>query len=209
MKPFESIRQDIEDLRELILSLDDEIWNRIDHRDKGALTEFLPRKTLINEKIKAFQNAGNDLLDYLAELPAVQLPEALVPSEPEEETTAPLARSFAFTKPTAFIINGERIGPAKSWRVLWQKFLEEFHKRHPGEFKDHLLIAPCIAGIAENGEGFQDPFECGGRWFECGLSANSIRDRIKSILLHSKMDTGIMKVILRGNPDLAGTIFER
>jgi hypothetical protein len=208
MKPLESIRQDIEDIRELILSLDDEIWSRIDHRDNDALTEFLARKTQINEKIKGFQNAGNDLLDSLAELPFVQLPSPVAPSLPEKETIAPLDRSFAFTKPTAFLIDGNRIEPARSWRVLWQKFLEDFHQRNPGSFEEHLVCQPCIAGTAASGDKFQDPFECGGRWFECGLSANAIRDRIKRILLFSGIETNRMKIALRGNPDLEGTIFD-
>ena len=53
MKPLESIRQDIEDIRELILSLDDEVWSRIDHRDNEALAEFTARKTRINDRIKS------------------------------------------------------------------------------------------------------------------------------------------------------------
>jgi hypothetical protein len=208
MKPLENIRQDIEDLRELILSLDDEIWSRIDHRDNDALAEFTARKTRINDRIKAFQTAGNQLLDCLAELPVIQLPEVASPTQAENETVAPLDRSIAFTKPTAFQFDGVRIGPAKSWRVLWQKFLDLFHREHPESFKQHLLLSPCIAGVAMSGEKFQDPFECGGIWFECGLSANAIRDRIKKILLYSKIDTSRMKIILRGNPDLEGTMFE-
>lgn len=208
MKPLENIRQDIEDLRELILSLDDEIWSRIDHRDDAALTEFTSRKVRINDRIRAFQTAGNELLSCLAELPVIQLPGAVSQLPPENETVAPLDRSFAFTKPTAFLFDGVRIGPAKSWRVVWQKFLELFVKDHPGPFREHLLQNPCIAGVAAAGDKFQDPFECNGIWFECGLSANAIRDRIKKILLYSKIDTHRMKIILRGNPDLEGTMFE-
>jgi len=208
MKPLESIRQDIEDLRELILSLDDEIWGSIDHRNNEALAEYTARKARINDRIKAFQTTGNELLDCLAELPVIQLPEAASPRQPENETVAPLDRSFAFTKPTAFLFDGDRHGPANSWRVLWQKFLDLFHENHPERFKEHLIENPCVAGVAESGEKFQDSYECGGIWFECGLSANAIRDRIKKILLHSKIDTGRMKIILRGNPDLEGTIFD-
>jgi hypothetical protein len=208
MKPLESIRQDIEDLRELILSLDDEIWNSIDHRDNEAWAEYTSRKTRINDRIKAFQSAGNELLDCLAELPLVQLPEAVTQTPPEKETVAPLDRSFAFTKPTAFLFDGRRVGPTMSWRILWQKFLDLLHREHPVIFRTYLVDHPCIAGVGNSAEKFQDPYECGGIWFECGLSANAIRDRIKKILLFSKIDTGRMKIILRGNPDLEGTIFQ-
>ncbi len=62
MKPIENISQEIEDLREQLLSLDEEIWGSVEHRDTNALRTFLPLKEKINERIKAFQNAANELL---------------------------------------------------------------------------------------------------------------------------------------------------
>ncbi len=208
MKPLENISQEIEDLREQLLSLDEEIWGSVEHRDTKALRVFLPFKEKINERIKTFQQAANDLLETIAELPKIQLPSELPNTVPVEETVAPLHRNFVSTKPTAFQFDGERIGPTNSWRSLWQTFLTKFLEKHPDDFKLHLVLTPCIAGVRDAGDDLQDPFLCSGKWFECGLSANAIRDRIKRILIHAKMDTGRVKVFLRGNPDIDGTIFD-
>lgn len=208
MKPLENICQEIEDLREQLLSLDEEIWGSVEHRDTKAVHAYLPLKEKINERIKIFQQAANDLLETIGELPKLQLPSELLHTQPVQETVAPLHRNFVFTKPTAFLIDGERTGPANSWRSLWQTFLTTFLEKHPEEFNLHLVQNPCIPGVRDTGNELQDPFLCSGKWFECGLSANAIRDRIERILIHSKMNVGRVKIILRGNPDLKGTIFD-
>jgi hypothetical protein len=207
MKPLESIRQDIEDLRELILSLDDEIWSRIDHRDNEALVGFLPLKTRINDRIQTFQQAAEELLDVIAEVPAIQLPEkvAIEAIDEANETMASLSRPFTELKPTAFLWNGSRIGPTLHWKTLWQRFLQEFHRSYPGKFEEHLVKNPCIARIKDTPEEMTAPFSCGGRWFECNLSAEDIRFNIRRILAHSHIDMDYMKVILRGKPDTDDT----
>jgi hypothetical protein len=210
MKPLETIRQDIEDLRELILSLDDEIWDRVDHRDDSSLASFLSVKQRINQKIKDFQRAAGELLDVLAELPSSQLPESVVlpPSIKEKETIASLSRPFTGLKPTALLWDGERLEPAKSWKALWQRFIQEFHTREPKEFEAHLVQSPCIAQVGDSDQGFFTPYSCGGRWFECNLSAENIRQKMRTILAHARIDFDHVKVMLRGNPDTQGTIFE-
>lgn len=208
MKPLENISQEIEDLREQLLSLDEEIWGSVEHRDTKALHAYLPLKEKINERIKTFQNAANDLLETIAELPKLQLPSELPETKAVQETVAPLHRNFVFTKPTAFLIDGERIGPTNSWRSLWQTFLTTFLEKYPEEFNQHLVQSPCIAGVRDTGDDLQDPFLCSSKWFECGLSANAICARIMRILIHAKMDTGRVKIVLHGKPDLKGTIFD-
>jgi hypothetical protein len=209
MNTTERIRQEIEDLREQILSLDEEIWINVQHRDAEALKDFIPRKEKINERLLMFQKAAADLLASMEDLPdlQIQVPEALemIPSE----TVAPLERKFAFHKPSALQIDGEKIGPTKSWRKLWQTFLDEFQKRFPQEFKRVLVDQPCIAGLGSDPAGQLDPYQCAGMWFECNLSAESIRDRIRRILINSRIDLGRVKVWLRGAPDLEGTIFDQ
>jgi|GEM_PF-4530515 len=208
MKPLENISQEIEDLREQLLSLDEEIWSSVEHRDTKALHAYLPLKEKINARIKVFQNATNDLLETIAELPRLQLPSELPDTNSVQETIAPLHRNFVFTKPLAFLIDGERIGPTNSWRSLWQTFLTTFLNKHAEEFNQHLVQNPCIAGVRDAGDDLQDPFLCSGKWFECGLSANAICARIMRIFIHAKMDAGRVKIVLRGNPDIKGTIFD-
>jgi hypothetical protein len=200
MKPLENISQEIEDLREQLLSLDEEIWGSVEHRDTKALHAYLPLKEKINERIKIFQQAANDLLACISELPEIQLPEELFDTNEMIGTLAPLDRSWAFHHPAALEFEGARIDTA-SWRKLWHTFLTTFRQRHPDKFERVIVRTPCIAGVRDVGNDLHDPFECGGKWFECCLSANAIRDRIKKILLHAGIDTGRVKAILRGTQD--------
>jgi len=206
MKPLENISQEIEDLREQLLSLDEEIWGSVEHRDTDAIKAFLPFKEKINERIKVFQKAANDLLASISELPAIQLPSELFSQDEMVGTIAPLDRSFAFLKPAALQFEDVRIATT-SWRKLWQTFLTTFLEKHPAKFEKILVQSPCI-GVRDAGDDYQDPFLCGGKWFESNLSANAIREKMKRILLHAGINTGRVKVLLRGNPDIEGTIFD-
>jgi hypothetical protein len=167
----------------------------------------VPLKSRINDRIRIFQQAAEDLLDVISEVPAVQLPEKVAIDLIDEanETKAPLSRPFTDLKPTAFLWNGVRIGPTIHWKSLWKRFLEEFHRGFPAAYEEHLVRNPCISRVRDTAEGMIAPFLCGGRWFECNLSAEDIRLNIRRILAHSHIDMDHMKVILRGKPDTDDT----
>lgn len=205
----DNIQEDIESLRELILELDESIWLRINHKNATSLAKFIEQKRVINERIKLFQDAARELLQVFASTEPVNEPE--VAQEKEEprgaETISPITRPFVSVKPKGMIFEHDRIGPLKSWRAVWNRFLQEFLRRHPEEFERILVKESCIAGNADKPDDLIHSFECGGRFFECTLSANDIAKRIKKILQHAGLETSSIKIVLRGNPDLDGTIF--
>ena len=212
MTTLESIQEDILDLRELILEIDERIWHSIDHQNPEALSAFIEKKSAINEKLRTFRTATEDLLHAFA---AVEPTTVIEETEPEiqpvsedDETIAPIDRSFRFLHPTAMILEGTRIGPLNTWQAIWKRFLKEFLNRHPDLFQKHLVDTSCIAGNNPSPEKLIRSFECGGRFFECTLNADAVAKRIKTILLHSKLGTDSIKIVLPGNPDFRGPLFE-
>lgn len=210
MNITETIEQDIEDLREMILEIDDRIWRQINHQDAAALNAFVERKTEINSKITSFQQSARDLLNALStvQIPVESEPYEIPPENDADETISPIDRSFRFTKPKAMILEGERINGLETWQAVWKRLLSEFLDRHPEMFNKTLVETSCIAGNAEGPEGLITSYTCGGRHFECTLSADAIAQRIRTILLHSQMRLETVRIVLQGNPDLKGTMYE-
>ncbi|MGB0796464.1 MAG: hypothetical protein ACPGR4_04890 [Paracoccaceae bacterium] len=209
MPDNDDIQDNIEYLRELILELDETIWLRINHKDPAALAGYMEKKQVINERIAAFQKSGLELLDALAMTEPANEPQVGHEAEEptDDETITPITRHFVSVKPKAMIFGDERIGPLKSWRAVWNRFLDEFHQRYPDKFQEILVETSCIAGNADTPDSLITHYECGGRFFECTLSANDIAKRMTKILRHAGLDTSTVKIVLRGNPDLEGTMF--
>lgn len=212
MNTLESIQEDILDLREMILEIDERIWKTVDHQNPEALSAFVSKKEVINEKLRTFRAATDELLDAFAaveSLEATQKPGPAAETDTDEnETIAPIDRSFRFIKPKAMILEGDRIGPLETWQAVWKRFLDEFLKRHPELFQTYLVETSCIAGNSPVPDSRITFYECGGRFFECTLNADAVAKRIKTILLHSKLGTDCIKIVLPGNPDLQGPLFE-
>lgn len=212
MNTLESIQEDILDLREMILEIDERIWNSVDHQNPEALSAFINKKHAINEKLRTFRAATDELLDALAAVEPLETAgesePAIEPDTRDDETIAPIDRPFRFTKPKAIIFEGDRIEPLTTWQAVWKKFLDEFWKRYPELFLSKLNETHSITGISDFPDQLRRPYGCGGIFFECNLSADDIANKIRNILLHSKISTSEIKIVLRGNPDLKGTLFE-
>ena len=123
-----TILEDLETVRESLLSLSDDIWRSIEHNDKAALDQGHEFKTIYNSKMEAFDSLSSEISDLVQNFTHVNLQskesdgsvgdtenERLV-CELRSDEPHSLFENFTFKRPHGFILKGTAITGVITWK---------------------------------------------------------------------------------------------
>jgi len=218
-----SILQELEQVREDLLALSDDIWLNIDHNDNEALAEGCRFKADYNEKMARLDQAAGELSELVQQFTQIKL--EAEPVNPDTLTAAATERivreldshevhsldeDFMFKRPHGFRLGDESQSGIVTWRGLYELVCLHLQRRDADRFR---LLPQNPAFVSRRGNpGFSpDRAELrsamelpDGVFAEVNLSANSIRDQIKLLLKEFGIKREDLRIYLRQDRDADG-----
>jgi len=216
------ILEDLEAVRENLLALSDDIWLSIDHNDSEGLEEGVQFKRAYNEKMAAFDSLASELSSMVQQFTAVRLEsheQSGLASESENvrivqelnrEEPHSIAEDFTYKRPHGFILDGQGTTGITTWRRMYELLCRQLLGRDPERFRALPENPDFISNrghhaFAGNPEHLRHPSKVeDGLYTEINLSANGIRDTIRSLLATFEIPEDRFRVFLREDRD-AGT----
>jgi hypothetical protein len=218
----EQIRQIVEDLetvRENLLTLSDAVWQEIDHNDPQALEEGVQFKRAYNEKMAAFDRLAAELSQLIQQYTAVSLEageetgagdrerNARLVAELNRETPHSVNEDFTYKRPHGFILDGQAATGITTWRRLFDLLCQQLLHRDPNRF--HALVDNSDFISNRGNRSFaRDPAEVrspsligDGIYAEVNMSANNVRDQIRRLLATFEIPTERLQLFLRQDRD--------
>lgn len=194
-----TILEDLETVRESLLSLSDDIWLSIDHNDNKQLKSLYEFKLLYNSKLLAFDSLSSEISQLVQQFTKVNLQsnegdgsvgdsenERLV-RELQKDEPHSLREDFTFKRPHGFILRGTAITGFRTWKRLYTRFCETLHRLDPQTFRDlpeneDFISSHGNHAFSQSKEFFRAPVRVGGLYTEAGLSAKSFRDSMLKLI---------------------------
>lgn len=217
-----SILEQLEQTREDLLALSDDIWLSIDHNDSQALEEGFAFKKQYNDKVAAFDVLSGELSALVQQFTAVQLDademnaDSSTPRgrerkvhELDQHEPHGLEEDFTFKRPYGFQLERVAESNIKTWRRLYELFCRHLAERDPARFAG-LSDDPRFITRRGNPIFSRHPQSLrsamslpGGLYAEVNLSANHLRDQMKSLLDAFEIDQQALRLYLRQDRDAA------
>jgi hypothetical protein len=214
-----NILEQLEQTREDLLALSDDIWLSIDHNDLQALDEGVAFKKAYNSKLAAFDQLASELSILVQQFTAVKLDE---PAEPgnqapnmkerlirdlEQHQAHGLDEDFTFKRPFGFQLDDEAQREVHTWRRLYELVCRYLARHEPRRFAN-LPENPSFTTRRGNPGFSRDPQTLrsamalpSGVYAEANLSANHLRDQIKSLLDVFEIEHSALRIYLRQDRD--------
>lgn len=210
------ILSDLEDVRENLLALSDDIWLNIEHNDSSALKKAVEFKLSYNEKMFSFNRSAEGVSTVLQQF--VDVPTE-TPVRTDTRTNARaredlrqkiagesphnLQESFEYTHPSALVLQGQAYTGLVTWRRTYELICRQLAAKDPERFAT-LLHSPTFTGrqgkpaFSTNADILITPIEiASGIYAEGCLSANRIRDRFRLLLKEFDIPEGEVQIYLR------------
>ncbi len=217
------ILEDLEAVRENLLELSEDIWTSIDHNDAEALEAGVEFKRAYNAKVAAFDTVAGELSQLIQQYTSVRLEsteqsgtlddssnDRLI-AELDREVPHGLDEDFTFKRPFGFILAGQATTGLTTWQRLYELVCANLVARDERRMRS-LYDHPEFISNRGNRTIEHDPAKLRkamqiteGLFIESNLSANSIRDVIRRLLLQCDVSVESMKVFLRQDRDAAST----
>ncbi len=217
-----SILEQLEQVREDLLALSDDIWLSIDHNDSQALDEGVTFKKAYNAKMAAFDQLAGELSDLVQKFTAVRLDESAAPANQTPHATERiirdldqrqvhgLAEDFTFKRPYGFQLGNEAQAEVNTWRRLYELICLHL-ARHEPECFARLPDDPAFTTRRGNPSFTRDPTGLrsamalpSGVYAEVNLSANHLRDQMKALLDTFSIERQALRIYLRQDRDAEG-----
>lgn len=214
-----SILEQLEQTREDLLALSDDIWLSIDHNDPQALDEGVAFKKAYNSKMAAFDQLASELSVLVQQFTAVKLDEPAVTGDQAPNVKERLIRDldqrqahgldedFTFKRPYGFQFEDEAQVEVHTWRRLYE-LVCLYLARHAPERFAQLPENPSFTTRRGNPGFSRDPQTLrsamtlpSGVYAEVNLSANHLRDQIKTLLEVFEIERTAMRIYLRQDRD--------
>jgi hypothetical protein len=214
-----NILEQLEQVREDLLALSDDIWLSIDHNDSQALDEGVAFKKVYNAKMAAFDQLAGELSTLVQQFTAVKLDEAIIPANQTPHATERIIRDldqrqvhgldedFTFKRPYGFQLGDEAQAEVNTWRRLYELLCLHLERHSPERFA-RLPDDPAFTSRRGNPSFTRDPTTLrsamtlpSGVYAEVNLSANHLRDQIKALLETFGIDRHALKIYLRQDRD--------
>lgn len=218
------ILEDLEAVRENLLALSDDIWLSINHNDPEALEAGVEFKRAYNAKATAFDAVASDLSGLVQQYTRVRLEEAeqsgggdraeneRIIAELNREEPHHLDEDFTYKRPHGFIIDDQGTTGITTWQRLYELVLQRLFDRDPERVRG-LCTNPDFISNRGNPTFTTDPAKLrkalqvrAGVFVESNLSANSIRDILRRILLVFAIPTENLLIFLRQDRDAGRTV---
>jgi hypothetical protein len=213
------ILEDLEAVRENLLSLSDDIWLSIDHNDSKALEEGVQFKRGYNEKMTAFDALASELSAMIQQFTGTKLDAGeqvgMDDREDNERIIQQLNRdephsideNFTFKRPYGFILDGQGTTGITTWRRLYEIFCQQLYRRATDRFRtlpdnEDFVSRRGNRAFSRNAHDLRYGAEIAdGIYAEVNLSANNIRDNMRRLLATFEIPEHSLKLFLREDRD--------
>ena len=213
------ILQDLEAVRENLLALSDDIWLSIDHNDPDSLEAGVEFKRTYNAKLAAFDALSSELSQLVQQFTRVDLAEEEESGEDDSQSNERIIEQlnteqlysidedFTFKRPHGFILDGQAVMGITTWRRLYELVCIGLLRR------DRVLFLTLIDHkkfVSSRGhrQFTTEPRELRspsrldeGVYTEINLSANGLRDVIRSLLDAYEIPRDNLQIFLREDRD--------
>lgn len=222
IKKIQSILGQLSDVNEQLVSLSDDIWLDIDHRDNESImkgAEFIQDYNLTTSQLsKAAAAIEQQLFAYFQnEIESVKpvidhgnddmIKNQRMIKELDRNKACSLHDNFTYKRPYGFVLNGIAYTNITTWKSVYLKVLDKLQIIDPVKFSalitDKRFISkrgnplftkyPDKLRVAE--------YLPAGFYAEVNMSANTIKDTLLQVLNYFSIDEYNMKIYLREDRD--------
>ncbi|MFL9458478.1 MULTISPECIES: hypothetical protein [Nostocales] len=217
----QQILTDLERVQENLLALSDDIWLNIEHNDSQALQKGFEFKLAFNGKLDNFNQVTSDISTLIEHFTHVSAERVDVACEGtvehdriirELDSTQPhtIDESFTYKRPYGFVFMGQAYKGVSTWKSLYKLFCVQLAAKDINRFKDFIESSEAKAPrggamFATEPTQLRSALEIApGIYAEGNLSANSIRDRMKSLLVAFEISFDEISFYLREDRNAVG-----
>ncbi|NWF79738.1 MAG: hypothetical protein HXY37_06780 [Chloroflexi bacterium] len=216
------ILTDLEQVREALLALSDDIWLNIDHNDVQALEEGVAFKRAYNERMADFNRHAAELSSLIQQFTQVTV-ETPVSAETSErngeaeneriireldrETPHYLGEHFSYKRPYGFVLKGQAYKDIVTWQSVYKLVCSLLAKLDPHRFallpdNEAFVTRRGNRDFSRNPKDLRAPLALtDGVYAESNLSANEIARRIGLLLDAFDVDRREFVIYLRQDRD--------
>lgn len=213
------ILEDLEEIRENLLALSDDIWLSINHNDPESLEAGVDFKRAYNAKAADFDRVASELSALVQQYTSVRLEEAektggtdralneRIIAELNREEPHRLDEDFTYKRPHGFILDGQGTKGITTWQRLYELVLQRLYDQDTERFRG-LCADPNFTTNRGNPTFTTDPARLrkalevrAGLFVESNYSANSIRDMLSRVLTAFEVPTDKLLIFLRQDRD--------
>ncbi len=210
-----SILEGLEQVREDLLSLSDDIWLSIDHNNAEALEQGFAFKKEYNAKVAAFDRLAEDLSilvqqftaiklnDNSAELDQVSSNNAKMIQDLVDHKMIDLNDDWTFKRPYGVVIDTEAQNKLNTWRRLFEFICQHLAQRDPELFAtlpDHPKFKTRRGNVSfsRNPQDLRIASELPlGIYVEVNAAANQFRDYLKILIEIFNLERQELRIYLR------------
>ena len=214
-----TILERLDQTREDLLALSDDIWLSIDHNDSAALEEGVAFKKAYNAKLSAFDQLAGELSTLVQQFTAVKLDPTDAAPLPTPQATERVIRDldqrqayglesdFTYKRPYGYQLGDAAQANVRTWRQLFEIICRHLARLDPERFA-RLPDMPDFTTRRGNPNFSRDPLVLrsamalpSGIYAEINLSANHLRDQIKALLDTFGIERQSLRIYLRQDRD--------
>ncbi|MDP9353194.1 MAG: hypothetical protein M3P51_16870 [Chloroflexota bacterium] len=220
------ILTELEDVRQDLLALSDDIWLNIDHNDNAAIEEGVQFKREYNSRLAKFDEATSRISGLIQQFTDVHIDAPLdepieerTPTENERiireldrETPHTLDEDFEYKRPYGFVLQGHAYKDLVTWRGVYKKLCQDLATRDHARFLG-LPGNPKFISSRDNKSFSRNPGELrrsmlltDGLHAEVNLSANSIKESMRALLEEFGIKPQELRIYLREDRDAEGRV---
>ena len=222
VKKIQRILEQLADVNEQLVSLSDDIWLGIDHRDNESVIEgskFIQDYNLATSQLsKAAATVEQQLLTYFKnDIESVhsiieqgddnEIKNQRMIKELDRSKAYSLNDNFTYKRPYGFVLKGIAYTNITTWKAVYLKVLHVLYEMSPTDFST-LLTDKRFISKRGNPLFTKDLKKLrvaqslpAGFYTEVNMSANSIKDTLLQILAYFSIDEKEMKIYLREDRD--------
>ncbi|MBD2730256.1 hypothetical protein H6G96_29060 [Nostoc sp. FACHB-892] len=211
---IQQILTELECVQESFLGLSDDIWLNIEHNDSQAVQKGSEFKVAFNKKLHEFNRISSEISDLIENYTNIH-PESIdivqkssleherIIRELDSSEPHSIEETFTFKRPYGFVFEGQAYKDVKNWQRLYRLFCKQLAKKNIQLFKEFInsTDAKTVRGnvfFASEKKVLRKALEIDSAIYaEGNLSANDIRDRIKSLLNAFKIEPKELSIYLR------------
>lgn len=215
-----AILTDLEDVRESLLVLSDDIWLSIEHNNPEALDQGYQFKKEYNNKVVDFNRLATELSSLIEQFTHVEVetpisssdvPEVpvaqLTPEQQEQQRIIrqldrqiahSLDEEFTYTKPYGFMLGDYAVANVGTWRRLYRLFWDHVSNTNGARVAELAAKYRLGVVVATERAYCREPVAIAGGYYVDGwLSAKAMTACLRNALYSLDINPDEMKIYLR------------
>lgn len=215
------ILTELEDVRQDLLALSDDIWLSIDHNDNHAIEQGARFKRMFNVRFMELDSAVTAISALVQQFTDVHVDAPV--SEPDEgrtraestriieqldrRTPHTLDEDFEYKRPYGFSLGDHAYTDLFTWRGMYRTFCLDLASRDRERFRalpenPNFISSRGNKTFSRNPRDLRRAIELAdGIYFETNLSANSLAQGMRALLREFGISAEEMKIYLREDRD--------